>query len=210
MGLWEKFKSSVGGEVTDTAQKVDSARFYEGASTELKPKANVENIAIVTDDSSATENYEMAMNYYRVSHDEYKQDLPKAIRLFEKAAVCNHPEAIIYLAEMFLSGMGCTRDSVKGLEYLHKAENLSEDKALKLLAVQYSYSNIDRALKYYEKYFETDDFKKYFKYEDDEYKDDGLIEFYELLVKNKKPIANKFIDKYKKTIIGRYTLSYDN
>lgn len=211
MGLWEKFKSSFGGETTDAAQKVvEPARFYEGTNTELKPKTHVETTAMVTDISSATETYEMAINYYRVSHDEYKQDLPKAISLFEKAAACNHPEAMIYLAEMFLSGMGCTRDSVKGLEYLHKAEKLSEDKSLKLLAVHYSNSNIDRALKYYERYFETDDFKKYFKYEDDGYKDDGLVEFYELLVKNKKPLVNKFIDKYKKTIIDRYTLSYDN
>jgi hypothetical protein len=48
MGLWEKFKSSVGGETTDSAQNIDPGRLYEGANTELKPKTPVEKVSSVS------------------------------------------------------------------------------------------------------------------------------------------------------------------
>lgn len=205
MGLWEKFKSSFGGETTDTVQKVDSAKFYEGANTELKPKAHSETIAKVASNSNPTETYEMAMNYYQVSHGEYKQDLPKAIKLFEKAAECKHPDAIICLAEMYLSGMGCRKDNVRGLEYLQIAEKLCVDRSLKLLAIHYGTSNIAKALTYYERYFETGYF-----IDNQKVEIECVKEYFELLIRNNNTINNKFINKYKADIINLYKRWYDD
>lgn len=122
MGLWEKFKSSFGGETTDAAQKIDPTRFYEGANTELKPKAHVEPVANVSavESTDPEELFVIAKSYDQGTNG-YAKDKTKAFKYYQKAADLNHMFACSYLASQHRHGLGTLVNTDKATEYFKKA-----------------------------------------------------------------------------------------
>lgn len=205
MSLWKKFTDGF---------KSNSESEQSQALTSPNPiEPTIVHQADSDNSSDGEGNYNNGLNYYKVSGNGFKQDLPKSIQYFSKASDQNHPMANMYLADMYLSGMGCKKDASQGLVYLKKAEALNVEQAFIYLADFYSTRDVVSSIKYFEKYFKTKIFACNVNHGiTNRYsgsKTEALKEYFELLVSNYKSISNPIINTFHDVIIGNYISLYD-
>jgi len=152
MSLWKKFTDGFkSASVAEPSQQSTSPTHGES----VIAKKEGENST-----SNGLDNYRKGLNYFKVSSDGRSQDLTKAMQYFSKASDQNYPMANMYLAIMYLCGIGFNIDRAKGLTYLKKAEALNVDESYMYLADYYKEISFKLSLKYFEKYFETMLFEK--------------------------------------------------